>query len=112
MESKGLWKGLTSGANALYAIVGVILAILMLLIFGFIMVGSFTYQVEQGNIPVTNQTNTSVQSVEDNLETARGTVSTNLTTILGFVALVVIMAIMVGVGFKLGKGGSGGKADF
>ena len=114
MNGKGVGKGIISGANTLYAVGLAFLGIAVMFMFGFILVGSLTYQVEQGNIPVSNQTNSSVQSVEDDFESVRSSASSAQTAIIGFVVLAVIIMIIVGIGIlkmNKGKGGSG-KADF
>jgi hypothetical protein len=110
---KGIFNGLTDGAKALLVIVGLLGLLALTLIIYFIVIGAFSYQVQSGNLPVTNATNTSIQSVESDFDTVRSNVSTAQVIILGFVGLVVILAIVAGIGLLRGmkKKGSGG-ADF
>jgi len=112
MDGKGVGKGIVSGANVLYTVGLAFLGLAVMFMFGFILVGSLTYQVEEGNIPVSNQTNTSVQSVEDDFESVRSSASDAQTAIIGFIVLAVIIMIIVGIGIlKMGGKGKSG-VDF
>ena len=112
MNGKGVGKGIMEGANVLYGVGLAFLGLAVMFMFGFILVGSLSYQVAEGNIPVTDQTNTSVASVEDDFESVRSSASSAQTAIIGFIVLAVIIMIIVGIGILKIKGKGGSGADF
>jgi len=80
--------------------------------FMLIMGGSFVKQANDGNIPVDSTTITALGNVQANLTSASATVTTQTTTAVNYLPLVIVIAIALGflgfLGFKAlrGKGDS------
>lgn len=105
-------RGLTDGMETLKKIGASLGALLVLFIVIYIIVGIFTKQVADGNIPVSGATNTSVQGLETILSTNVTAILGNVPIIVGLVALVVILAVIGWLVFGKGKKGSEGSNTF
>jgi len=111
MDSKQMGRGLTDGMDTLKKIGVALGALLVLLIVIYIIVGIFTKQVADGNIPVSSATNTSIQALEATLSTNVTSILANVPIIVGLVALVVILAVIGWLVFGKGKSGSKGGSN-
>ena len=110
MDAKGMGSALTSTMKVLAKIaliVGSLFASIMVL---WLIIGAINNSAQSGNLPVTTPTLTALNTTETAFGTSISAVTDNVTTVIGFVALVVILGVIGWVVF--GRKGKSGSADY
>jgi hypothetical protein len=111
--AKGIMGGIVDGADALKKVTMAVGGILLFLVILIMVIGAFSYQAARGNIPITNASNQTIQGVDTDISTAKTTITSNITTILGFVALGVILSLVAALGIWKSVSGKGrGRTEF
>ena len=108
-DGKGLFEGIEDGAKALKAVMTVVLSLVVVAVLAYLIIGTITYQADQGNIPVSNGTVNNMTAVNTDLETAKDSVFTALGILLGFVSLA---AVFILIKYLMGKGKNEGVVNF
>jgi len=106
MDASGMGNALTNTMNVLKKIaiiVGGLFATVMVL---WLIIGAINQSAQSGNLPVTTATLTALNTTETAFGTAMTSVTDNVGTVVGFVALVVILGVIGWVVFGRGKKGS------
>ncbi len=106
-------KGLTDGMKILKTIALGLGGLAIISVIVLLIVGVLAQTVAEGNIPVPNATNTSVASVNTDVNTYVDSILDNLPLIIGLVALVVVLAVIgIWVYGRNSKSGFGGDDSF
>ena len=111
VNASEMGKGLTQGMKILIAIMLALGTLAVTSIITLLIVGVLGNTATSGNIPVSDDINTSIASVETAVTTSTTSVLANLPLIIGLVALVVVLAVIGWMVFSK-KGNSSDGVDF